>query len=145
MASLLTEMPNVLDVREVWFTHLLLLGFDPAASEEKSKIHFSRYLQCTTETPQLVSFKQKQATMNYGIHDCNAKLWSPEVSCILVSGICLLSSIRRGWRSWCTFCFQDWTLIWPTRNSGTNNIRRQYPQNFKKISTYAGRLRAKCT
>jgi len=42
MASLLTEMPNVLDGREVWFTHLLLLGFDPAANEEKFRIHFTR-------------------------------------------------------------------------------------------------------
>ena len=48
MASLLTEMPNVLDVREVMFTNLLLLGFDPAASEEKFKIHFSRYLHGNT-------------------------------------------------------------------------------------------------
>lgn len=43
MASLLTEMPNALDQREVWFTHLLLLGFDPLASEEKHKITFTRY------------------------------------------------------------------------------------------------------
>ncbi len=43
MASLLTEMPSVLDQREVWFTHLLLLGFDPVASEEKYKVTFTRY------------------------------------------------------------------------------------------------------
>jgi len=53
MASLLTEMPNVLDGREVWFTHLLLLGFDPAANEEKFRIHFTRFvhwIMCNIET-----------------------------------------------------------------------------------------------
>ena len=43
MASLLTEMPTVLDQREIWFTNLLLLGFDPLASEEKFSTPFSRY------------------------------------------------------------------------------------------------------
>lgn len=68
MASLLTEMPNVLDGREVWFTHLLLLGFDPAANEEKFRIHFTRFghwIMCNIETKveKLEGVVQQQAVV----------------------------------------------------------------------------------
>ena len=33
---------NPLDNREIWFTNMLLLEFDPASSEEKFKVPFSR-------------------------------------------------------------------------------------------------------
>ena len=39
---LTTELPSVLDLREIWYTNLLLLGFDPIAMEEKFKTRFSR-------------------------------------------------------------------------------------------------------
>ncbi|KAL5482190.1 hypothetical protein EMCRGX_G022485 [Ephydatia muelleri] len=42
MASLLTEIPDVLDMREIWLTNMLLLGFDPITCEEKYKIPFTR-------------------------------------------------------------------------------------------------------
>lgn len=40
---MLTEMPQVLDLRQIWFTNLLLLGFDPVGQEDKTKVRFSRY------------------------------------------------------------------------------------------------------
>lgn len=40
--SMLTEMPQVLDLRQIWFTNLLLLGFDPVSQEDKTKVRFSR-------------------------------------------------------------------------------------------------------
>lgn len=42
MASLLTEIPDVLDMRELWLSNMLLLGFDPIACEEKYKLPFTR-------------------------------------------------------------------------------------------------------
>ena len=36
------EMAQVLDLRQVWFTDLLLLGFDPVAQEDKTKVRFCR-------------------------------------------------------------------------------------------------------
>ena len=36
-------MPNPLDTREICFTNLLLLGFEPGAMETKFRIPFNRY------------------------------------------------------------------------------------------------------
>ena len=38
----LTEVPAALDMKEIWFTNMLLLGFDPLAQEEKHKLPFNR-------------------------------------------------------------------------------------------------------
>ena len=38
------EAAGVLEPRQVWFTNLLLLGFDPVAQEEKTKVHFCKYV-----------------------------------------------------------------------------------------------------
>ena len=38
----LTETPAALDMKEIWFTNMLLLGFDPLAQEEKHKLPFNR-------------------------------------------------------------------------------------------------------
>lgn len=37
-------MPNPLDTREIFFTNLLLLGFEPGAMEAKFRIPFNRYV-----------------------------------------------------------------------------------------------------
>lgn len=38
----LTEVPAALDMKEIWFTNMLLLGFNPLAQEEKHKLPFNR-------------------------------------------------------------------------------------------------------
>ena len=37
-----TEIPNGLNSHEIWFTNLLLLGFDPLFQEHKHNLKFSR-------------------------------------------------------------------------------------------------------
>lgn len=41
--ALTTDMQQVLDQRQVWFTNLLLLGFDTVAQEKKTKVNFCRF------------------------------------------------------------------------------------------------------
>ncbi|CAI8048315.1 HAUS augmin-like complex subunit 6, partial [Geodia barretti] len=40
--SVSTEMPQSLDQRKIWFTNLLMLGFDHIAQEDKTKVHFCK-------------------------------------------------------------------------------------------------------
>lgn len=43
MANVGVEVPRFSkEYREVWFTNMLVLGFDPAASEEKFKVTFQK-------------------------------------------------------------------------------------------------------
>jgi HAUS augmin-like complex subunit 6 len=37
-----TEIPQSLDQRQIWFTNLLMLGFDPIAQEDKTKVRFCK-------------------------------------------------------------------------------------------------------
>ena len=38
----MSTMDDVLDIREIWFTNMLLLGFDPLQEETKHKISFHK-------------------------------------------------------------------------------------------------------
>ena len=42
--SVSTEMPQSLDQRKIWFTNLLMLGFDHIAQEDKTKVHFCKFV-----------------------------------------------------------------------------------------------------
>lgn len=42
MVSLLESRPAVLDLREVWFSNMHVLGLNPAVCEDKYKVAFSR-------------------------------------------------------------------------------------------------------
>ena len=45
IASVLTSNDwNPLDLKEIFFTNLLLLGFDPGAEEAKYRIPFNRFV-----------------------------------------------------------------------------------------------------